>query len=324
MFGSDKEIWLKTKRNFSVFLDTLTSNLCVVRVHAFVAREISVLQSENLSLRFSTSSVQSVQAYVENPQETARPQASASASWNSQSSVAGRTHTENSRSTLWPYPSRVELAVSWNSATVHIAISGFALAQRSLGFGLGRTLLSLSRQRLGFVCDGGQAVPSKSSDLPRSCAAQRQREHAGLVSRLHNHSALYTQTYPCLGLRRGFWYYQARHKPGLDRSALPFSSHQPIAELPRPTQSQTAWQTPARGALPTDPPSSRASRWPSAPIRAHTTQTSRSASKTTACHAHDRSRVSQTDRPFQSLSQISKIKSANYHRQPRSYEPKSS
>ena len=48
------------------------------------------------------------------------------------------------------------------------------------------------------------------------------------------------------------------------------------------------------------------------------------ASKTTACHAHDRSRVSQTDRPFQSLSQISKIKSANYYRQPRSYEPKSS
>ena len=107
MFGTNNEIWLKTKRDFSVFLNTLTSNLCVVRVHAFVAREFSVLQSENLSLRFPTSSVQSMQAYVEDPQETARPQASASASWNSQSSVARRTHTENSRSTLWSYPPRV-------------------------------------------------------------------------------------------------------------------------------------------------------------------------------------------------------------------------
>jgi hypothetical protein len=38
MFGSDKEIWLKAKRNFSVILDTLPVNLCVVRVHAFMAR----------------------------------------------------------------------------------------------------------------------------------------------------------------------------------------------------------------------------------------------------------------------------------------------
>ncbi len=162
-----------------MFLNSLTSNLCVVRVPAFVAREFSVLQSENLSLRFPTSSVQSVQAYVEDPQETARPQASASASWNSQSSVARRTHTENSRSTLGSYPPRVESAVSWNSATVHIAISGFALAQRSLGFGLGRTVLSLSRQRLGCVFDGGKAVSSKSSDLPRSCAAKGRENMQG-------------------------------------------------------------------------------------------------------------------------------------------------
>src|SRR4030095_1408824 len=74
-FGSDKEIWLKAKRNFSVFLDTLPVNLCVVRVHAFMARELLLLQSQDLSLRFSTSSVQSVQANVENPQETAWPQA---------------------------------------------------------------------------------------------------------------------------------------------------------------------------------------------------------------------------------------------------------
>ena len=161
---------MKAKRNFSVFLDTLPVNLCVVRVHAFMAREIPLLQSQDLSLRFSTSSVQSVQANVENPQETAWPQASASASSISASSVGGRTHTENSRSTLWPYPSRVELAVSSISAAVHIAISGIALAKRTFGFALGRTLFPISTERLGFVCDGGQAVPSKSSRLPRSCA----------------------------------------------------------------------------------------------------------------------------------------------------------
>ena len=72
-----------------------------------MAREILLLQSQDLSLRFSTSSVQSVQAHLENPQETAWPQASASASAISASSVCGRTHTQNSRSTLWPYPSRV-------------------------------------------------------------------------------------------------------------------------------------------------------------------------------------------------------------------------
>ena len=143
----------------------------------------SLLQSENLSLRFSTSSVQSVQAYVENPQETARPQASANASWSSESSVAGWPHTENSRATLWPYPSRVESAFSWSSATVHIAISGFALAQRTLGFGLGRTLFPLSRKRLGLVCDGGQAVPSKSSRSSSIlCSAQAERTcRAGLT-----------------------------------------------------------------------------------------------------------------------------------------------
>ena len=176
-----------------MFLHTLPLNLWVVRVHAFVAREISMLQSENLSLRFSTSSVQSMQTHVENPQETTRPQASPNARWSSQGGICRRTHTENSRSALWPYPSGVELALSWRSATVHIAVSELSLAERTVGFGLGRTLLSLSKKRLGFVCDGDQTLPSKSSHLPRSGAAQRQREHAGLVPRLHNHSVVDTQ-----------------------------------------------------------------------------------------------------------------------------------
>jgi hypothetical protein len=36
------------------------------------------------------------------------------------------------------------LAVSCSAATVHIAVSEFALAKRTVGFGLGRTLFSLS------------------------------------------------------------------------------------------------------------------------------------------------------------------------------------
>jgi hypothetical protein len=232
-------------------------NLCVVRVHAFVPCEVSLLQSQNLSLRFSTSSVQSMQADVENSQETARPQACATMSWNSASSVAGRTHTENSRSTLQPYPSGFELAFPSRPATIHIAISGFALAKRTLGFGLGRTLLSLSRKRLGLVSDGRKAVPSKSSGLLGSCSFAGQREHAGLVSGIHNDPYLRSQTHPSLGLRRDFRNCQARHEPGLDCAALPFSSHQSIAELPRSTQSQIGGQTLARSALPTCQASSR-------------------------------------------------------------------
>jgi diadenosine tetraphosphate (Ap4A) HIT family hydrolase len=111
-----------------------------------------------------------VQENVENPQETARRQASTNASWSSESSIAGWPHAENSRATLWTYSSSFDSAFSSRPAILRIAISGFALAKRTLGFGLGRPLLSLSSKRLGLVCDGGQAVPSKSSRLPRSGA----------------------------------------------------------------------------------------------------------------------------------------------------------
>ena len=49
-------------------------------MHEFFAREISVLQSENLSLRLSTSPVQRLQTNVERPQEETRPQTLAKAS----------------------------------------------------------------------------------------------------------------------------------------------------------------------------------------------------------------------------------------------------
>ncbi len=324
MFGTDKEILLKTRRNLPVFLDTLSHNLCLVRVHAFVAREIPLLQSQNISLRFSASSVQSVQAYVDNPQEAAGPQASSSASWSFGSSVAGRTHTEESRPTLQPYPSRLELAFSSDSATVRVAISEFAFAKRPFGFGRRRTLFPLSRKRLGLVSDGREAVPSQSSRLSRSCALVRAGEPSWLVSGDRDNPYSDTQTHPGLGLRRGFGNYQAWQEPGLDRAALPFSSHQPIAELPRPTQSQLGRQTVARSALPTCPASFGAARWLQVGNRAQKTEAPCSASNRIARHAHDRSRVSQADRPFQSLSEISRPGSADYYGQRRSYEPKSS
>jgi hypothetical protein len=298
--------------------------LCLVRVHAFVAREFPLLQSQDPSVRFSTSSVQSVQANVENPQEKARPQASASASWSSASSLAGRTHTENSRPTLWPYPSGVESPFWSSAATVDVAIPRFALASRAFGFALGRTLLPLSRKRLGLVSAGGQGVPPQSSCLPRSSAPAGEGEPAGLVSGNHDDPRSHTQTHPGLGLRRDFGNYQAGHGPGLDRAALPFPSHQPIAELPRPTKSPVGWQTPARSPLPTYPPSSRAPRWSPFGNCAQRAEASGAPSDRIARYTHDRSGISEADRPFQSLSKISRTGSADYYGQRRSYGPKSS
>jgi len=289
---------LKSKRNSSVFVHTLISNLCVVRVHAFFAREISMLQSENLSFWFSTSSVQSVQAYVENSQEAPRPKALPSTPRSAARSLYRWTNTENSRSTLWPYSTRIELALSCHTSTGHIATARFALAQRAVGFGLGRTVLSFSRQRLGLVCNGGQTLPPKSSGLSRSRAAQRQREHARVVSRFHNYSSLHSQTHPSLGFRRDFRDHKTRNNPGLGCPALPFSSDQPLAELPGSTQPQTPRQSAARNPLSTDSPSARASRRFSAPVRAQSAQASRCPSNTVACHAHDCSRISQTSRSF--------------------------
>ena len=221
------------------------------------------------------------------------------------------THTQNSRSTLWPYPSRVELAVSSISAAVHIAISRIALAKRTFGFDLGRTLFPISRERLGFVCDGAQAVTSKSSRLPRSCV-QPGREN------MRGWSHAFTTIPPSIHrrIRASVSDEISRiitwHKPWLDRSTLPFSSHQLIAELPRPTKSQIAWQTPARGALPTYPPTLElpdGSRLQTVSFQLK--DRLRQATRLRVLRMIVR-RVSQADRRFQSLSQIPKIESANY------------
>ena len=151
-----------------MFSDTLTLNLCVVRVHALVPREISMLQGQNLSFRLSTSSVQSMQEDVENSQETTRRQGSANACWSSQSSIARWPYAENSRCTIRPYPSRLESAFSPRLAAIRIAISRFARAQRTFGVGLGRTLLSLSRKRK--IGDPDPLLASPSSAPQRATA----------------------------------------------------------------------------------------------------------------------------------------------------------
>ncbi len=302
---------------------TLIPNLCVVRVHAFVAREFPLLQSKNPWVWFSTSPVQSLQANVENPQEKARPQAPASASWNFESSLAGRMYTENSHPTLRPYPSRVESSFSASAATVGVATSPAALATRAFGFALGRSLLPVPRKRLGLVPDGDQAMSARSSRVPRSCAPARERELAGLVAGDHDDPHPHTQTHPGLGLRRGGRNHQAWYLPELDRAALSFPSHQSIAELPRPTQSPVGGQAPARSNLSTYPPSSRAPRRPPFPSRAQTAQGPGSTSHRIARHTHDRSRVPQKTQPFPSVSKVSRTGSADYDRQRRSYGPKS-
>src|SRR5574337_896102 len=324
MFGSDKKILLKAKRSLVVIFHTLTPNLWTIRVHEFLAREISMLQSENQSFWFSTSPVQPLQTYMERPQKETRTQALASFARVFGSSLGSRTNLEESGTARWPYASSGGAPLSSGPAAVCVPTSRFGLAGRAFGFGLGRTLLPLSRKRLGVVSDGGQALPPKSSCLPRSSAPAGQGKPAGLVSGIHDDPRSNTQTHPGLALRRDFGNYQAGHEPGLDRAALPFPSHQPIAELPRPAKSPVGWQTPARSPLPTYPPSSRAPRRFPFGNRAQRAEASGAPSDRIARHTHDRSGISEADRPFQSLSKISRTESADYYGQRRSYGPKRS
>ncbi len=153
--------------------------------------------------------------------QRARPRSDAS-------SVYGRTHTENSRSTLWPYPSRVELAVSSISAAVHIAISGIALAKRTFGFALGRTLFPISRERLGFDVMALKRAIKIAPSFSILCSSQAERT-CGVGLTHSQPSPLYTQTDPGFGLRRDFRNYRLGTNHGW-MCTLPFSSHQPMQQ----------------------------------------------------------------------------------------------
>jgi len=155
-----------------------------------------------------------MQAYVDNSQEATRPKTSTSAGRSSESSLARWAHSEVSRATLRSYPSRLELAFAPHVATIRFASSDVARAERTAGFDVGRTLLSVSKKGLGPLSDGRKAVPSQPRYFSRSGVAPGQREYARLVSRIHNHSRLYTQTDPSFGFRRGFRHYPTRQGPG--------------------------------------------------------------------------------------------------------------
>jgi hypothetical protein len=252
---------------------------------------------------------------MECPQKKPRTQALASFSRARGSSLGSRTNVEESGSAHRPYVSSVGISMASGPATIRGQTASLALAARAFGFGVGRALLPLSRKRLGLVSDGGQTVPPKSSRLPGSSASAREGELVGLVSGDHDDPYSHTQTHPGYGLRRGCGNYQARQEPGLDRSALPFPSHQPIAELPRPTKSPLGWQTLARSSLPTYSTGSRSHRRSPFGNRAQRAEASRASSNRIACYTHDRSGVSQADRPFPSLSEISRAQSANHYRE---------
>src|SRR5262245_19761418 len=261
---------------------------------------------------------------MEHPQKETRTQALAKCTWVVGNRPGARTNLEKSRIAPWPYPSSHEPPISSGFAPAWVSTSRFALASRTFGFALGRSLLPVSRKRLGLVSDGGQAVPPKSRCLSGSSASAREGEFARLVSGDHHHACPHTQTHPSLGLRRGCGYYQAWQGAGLDRSALPFPSHQPIAELPRPTKSPIGWQSPARSALPTYPTSSRSSRWSPFGNRVQGAQRSGAPSSGIACYTHDRSGVLEKERPLPSLSKISRTASAHDYGQRRSHGTKSS
>jgi hypothetical protein len=306
-----------------VIFHTLSPNLCLLRVHEFVAREIPLLQSENLSLRFSTSSVQPLQAYVENSQKKARPKALASPSWNSASDLPGRTYTEISCPTLRPYASRVESPFSTNFAPLRLPTSALVLSGRAVGPGFRRTLLSVSGTALGVVSDGRQSVPSKSSGIPRSSASPRPGERAVLVSDIHDDPCLDTETHLRLGLRRHPGDHWGGYAAGLDRTAVPLPSHQPVAREPRTTQAQTGRQTCARDSLPAHPSSAGTAGRCTPAIGAQAAGKTRSETDGIARDPHGGSRVSEKDRAVQSVSEISGAQSANDYRYRRSYGTKS-
>ena len=145
---------------------TLTFNLWAIRVHEFIAREISLLQSESPSLWISTSSMQRLQADLEHPHKETRSQALAQWPGFVGSRFGARAIAEESDAAHGPDPTSNGTPLASGPAAVCVPSSGFALAQRPLGFGLGWTLFSLSSHRLGLVCDGAQTLPSKSLMRP--------------------------------------------------------------------------------------------------------------------------------------------------------------
>lgn len=321
--GSDKTIWLKANRSLPVISHTSDLNRRIIRVHESIAREICLLPSQNPSLRLSTSSMQPLQANMENAQEKARPQVVASFAEAFGNSPGARADVEKPCAAHRSYASSVGAPFSPSPGAVRLSTSHFALAQRTAGPRTGRIVLSVSGTPLGFVFDGCQAAPSKSSRVSRSCAPARAGECALLVAGVHDDSRTRIQTHLRLGIGRHSGHDLAGWEPRLDCAVVPFSPHQPVARQPRPTKAQIGGQTGARDPLPAHSPGARTPRRYTPASGAQAAGAPRPETHGVSRHAHGRARVSEEERTFQSLSQISEVGFAKYHRHRRGYGTKS-
>lgn len=230
-------------------------NRRTIRVHENLAREISLLSGDSTPFWFPPSSMQSMQTHMEDSLEEA---GSSSVAFSCQvfgRSFFARPDFEKSYAALpWSFPASFELPLPSGDASVCDSPQKSELA-RAVGPGLRRTVFSVSRTSLGLVSDGGEAVPSKSSGFPRSCASPGPGECAVLVSSIHNDPRSDLQTHLRLGLRRHPRDHWAGYAAWLDCAAVSVPSHQPAARKPRRTQTQIGRQTHAREPLPAYPSS---------------------------------------------------------------------
>ena len=237
-----------------MFLHTLPLNLCVVRVHAFVARKYRCCRAK--IYHFGSQRRQCSQC---------------KRTWRIRKKRPGRKrHRMRAGAlkavfvdarTLKTLTQRYGLTPQGLSWRFRGDLRQFTSRSRNFRLPKGPLVLVLDglyfrfrRKDSGFVCDGDQTLPSKSSHLPRSGAAQRQREHAGLVPRLHNHSVFNHNVFRAS---------VSDEVSGIISSVQPragsFSSAIFISSVDCRTAAADAitdcmQERCARGALPTDPP----------------------------------------------------------------------
>ena len=231
-FGSNKNILLKAKRDSPVISHALTLNRRIIHVHEFVAREISLLWSQNLSLWLSASSVQPLQAHVEHPQKKTRPQALASFAWISERSVVAGKDAEEPCSTYWAYSSSLESPFSSGHASTRVPTSRLACASRATGPSDRRALLSFQPTSLGAVFDGVETLSPKPRSFPGPSAVSWSGGDRLLVANHQHHSGQSAQAHSSLGVRPDPGYHLLGRAQRLGLAAVSFSPYQPAARQP--------------------------------------------------------------------------------------------
>jgi hypothetical protein len=282
--------------NFVVILPTSIVNRRTIRVHGNLAREISLLSGNSIPFRFPTSSMQSLQTHMEDSQKKAGSSSLAFSCRTFRGSFFARPDFEKSYTALpWSFPPSFELPLPASDASLCDPAQKSELA-RAVDPGLRRTVLSISRALLGSVFDGRKAVPAESSGLPRSCASAGPRKRAVLVSGIHDDSRPDIPPHLCLGLRRHSGDHRAGNAARLDRAAVSFSSHQPVARQPRKTKTQTRRQTRARDPLPAYSPSPGAAGRSTPGIGPQAVEGARAKTNGLSRYAHGSPGVSEKDR----------------------------